>query len=67
MPISFWRCAKCRREHDSFESAEKCENGHLIPVEVSIKNHSIRPYPYSLEVTFSDGKAKIYNAEDMGG
>lgn len=45
MPIPFWRCAKCRREHDSYDGAEKCEQGHLIPIEVSVKSHSIRPYP----------------------
>ena len=67
MPIPFWRCEKCRREYDSLEKAESCESGHLIPIEVSVKSYSIRPYPYSLEITFSDGEAKTYNAEDMGG
>lgn len=67
MPIPFFRCEKCRKEFNSYEDAEKCENSHLVPIEVSIKTHSFRPYPYSLEVLFSDGKAKIYNAEELGG
>jgi hypothetical protein len=67
IPIPFWRCEKCRREHDSLEKAEACEAGHLIPTSVGVKSYTVRPYPYSLEVLFSDGKTRIYNAEDLGG
>lgn len=66
-PIPFFRCEKCRREYDSIGGAEGCEAGHLIPVAVAVGSYSIRPHPYSLEVTFSDGSVRIYNAESMGG
>lgn len=67
IPIPFYRCEKCRREHDSREGAEQCEASHHRPVSVEIKQYTHRPYPYALNVTFEDGAVKVYNAEDMGG
>lgn len=67
MPVPFWRCGKCRREHDSREGAEQCEASHLAPVSASIKQYTHRPYPYALDVTFEDGTVMVYNAENMGG
>ena len=67
MPIPFFRCEKCNREFDSLEGAEECEDAHLVPVEVRVKRYTVKPYPYSLEVMFSDGKVRIYNAESLGG
>lgn len=66
MPIPFFRCEKCRREFDSREGAERCEDAHPTPVSAVVAGYGIHPYPYSLEVTFSDGKSRIYNAENMG-
>ena len=67
MPIEFYRCAKCRREFERREDAEKCENGHLLPVSVTVKLYTIKPYPYSVIVTFSNGETQVYNAENLGG
>ena len=67
MPVPFFKCVKCGRTFDSFEGAEACENAHPYPVSVEIKSHSIRPFPYSVEITFSNGERRIYNAEDLGG
>jgi len=67
IPIAFYRCEKCRREYPSSEAAEQCEAEHLIPVSATVKSYSTRRYPYSVEITFSNGEKRIYNAEDMGG
>ena len=44
-----------------------CETGHLAPIAVIVKSYSMKPHPYSVEVIFSNGETKIYNAEDLGG
>lgn len=67
MPISFFRCDKCRKTFDSYEDAEACEDAHLRPVAVEVKSYSTRPYPYSVEITFYNGEKHIYNAENLGG
>ena len=67
MPIAFFRCSKCRREFDTHKAAKACENGHLTPVAAKILRYTIKPFPYSLEVTFNNGERRIYNAEDLGG
>lgn len=67
MPIPFYRCEKCRREFDSIEGAKACEDAHLTVVSATVKTYSIRPFPYSLEITFNNGEKRIYNSEDLGG
>jgi len=67
MPIEFFRCEKCRREFDRREDAVKCEDGHLLPVAVEVKQYTTKPYPYSVIVTFSNGEKLVYNAEKLGG
>lgn len=67
MPIPFFRCEKCRREFPSRQEAEQCESAHLIPVSAAVKNYTTKPFPYSVEITFSNGEKRIYNAEDLGG
>jgi len=66
MPIPFWRCEKCRREYDTSEKAEKCEAAHLWPVSARVKSYGVHPYPYELEVTFSNGEKRVYLADNMG-
>ena len=67
MPIPFFKCGKCGRTFDTFEGALACEEGHLIPTSVSVKSYSMKPFPYSVEITFESGEKRIYNAEDLGG
>ena len=67
MPLTFYRCKKCKREHNDFKDANDCEMTHLEAVSVKNVKYTIRNWPYSVEVTFSDGSKRIYNAEDMGG
>jgi hypothetical protein len=67
MPIVFFRCDKCGRQFDSFDEAERCEAAHLAPVSVKALRYSVKPYPYSIEVSFGGGEARIYNAADLGG
>ena len=65
MPLAYYKCAKCKHIFDSYKEALECENSHPIPVEVRVKTYTIRPYPYAVEVTFSDGVKKVYNDENM--
>ena len=52
MPIPFFKCEKCKRTFDRFEDAEGCEAVHLPPAAVEVKSYSIRPFPYSVDITF---------------
>ena len=65
--MTFYRCRKCRREFDSFQSAKNCEKAHLEPVSVRNVKYTIKKWPYQVEVTFNDGTKRIYNADDLGG
>lgn len=65
MPLIFFRCEKCRREFPSREAAEKCEAAHLTAVSAKVKSHGIHPYPYAVEVTFSNGETREYVADNM--
>ena len=67
MPIPFYRCNKCKREHPNVEAAIACERAHLIPEAVLVKSYSVKPYPYSVEITFTNGEKRIYNSKDLGG
>lgn len=67
MPIPFFKCEKCKKTFDSYDGAEACENSHLLPIEVSVKSYSLKPFPYSVQITFHNGEKRIYNAEDLGG
>lgn len=65
MPIPFYRCEKCRREHDTLEGAEKCEAAHLTVISARVKGYGIYPYPYEVEVVFSNGETRVYLADNM--
>ncbi|GHU80737.1 hypothetical protein FACS1894191_6660 [Clostridia bacterium] len=65
MPLTFYRCEKCRREFERREDAERCEAAHLTVLEARVKCYGIHPYPYELEITFNNGATKIYLAETM--
>lgn len=67
MPICKFLCEKCKRTFDSYEKAIACEDGHLVPVEVSAASYTIKPYPASVEITFSNGQKGIYIAESLCG
>jgi len=65
MPLIFFRCEKCRREFPSREDAEKCEAAHVSAVSVAVKVCGIHEYPYSVDVTFSNGETREYVADHM--
>ena len=67
MPMTFYRCVKCRREFDSHRDAHDCEAAHPEPVAVKNAQYTVKRWPYSVEVTFDDGSKRIYNAADLGG
>lgn len=64
-PIIFYRCCVCKREHAYHEEAVRCEASHLTAVSVSVRNHGIHEYPYSVDVTFSNGQTREYVADHM--
>jgi len=66
-PLVFYRCPKCMHMFDIRAEAVACEASHLIPVSVKAKRFTIKPYPYTVEVTFNNGEKKDYNAESLGG
>lgn len=65
MPIPFFRCSKCKKEHSSFEDAKICEEGHLEVLEAKAKQYTIGKFPFMLSVTFTNGVTKDYIADDM--
>lgn len=69
MPVMIkrYRCKDCGREFDSCKSAKLCEDAHLQPVSVMPLTYTVKPYPYKVEVSFSNGERHIYNAEELGG
>ena len=62
---TFFRCSKGRREFDPFESAIACEESHREVVTAKAKQYTVSPYPFMIEVTFTDGDTKDYIADDM--
>lgn len=68
MPVAYYKCTKCQRTFDRYEEAVACEDGHLVPVEVRVVSYtSVKPFPFSVEVAFSNGEKRIYNSADLGG
>jgi hypothetical protein len=67
MPITFYRCQKCKREFIDIQDANNCEAAHPEPIAVKTVQYSIKNWPYSVEVTFNNRSKRIYNADDMGG
>lgn len=65
MPLIFYRCALCKREFDDLDAAKDCEASHAKVKKASAKLYTIGPYPFTIEVQFSDGKTKSYILEDM--
>jgi hypothetical protein len=67
MPITYFKCAKCLHTFDTHKEARDCEKSHLRPVSAKAIKYTIKPYPYSIEVTFNNGEKHIFNAQDLGG
>jgi len=67
MPLTFYRCRKCRREFSEYRDAKNCEAAHPTPVSVKNVQYTVKRWPYQVEVTFSDGSKRLYNADDLGG
>jgi hypothetical protein len=65
-PMVFYRCVKCGCTFNTYEEAKACEAAHIIPVSVKVKQHTVRSFPYSVEVTFNNGEKRIYNADNLG-
>ena len=66
MPLTYFKCKKCFRTFDTYGEARSCEKAHLRPVSAKAAGYTIKPYPYTIEVTLNNGEKRIYNAEDLG-
>ena len=67
MPLTFYKCVKCKHTFNSYKEAKDCEDAHLRPVSARAVEYTIKPFPYSIEVKFNNGEKRIYNAQDLGG
>jgi hypothetical protein len=67
MPLTYFKCKKCFRTFNTYGEARTCEKAHLRPVSAKAVRYTIKPYPYTIEVTLNNGEKRIYNADDLGG
>lgn len=65
MPLVFYRCARCRREFDKLEGAQGCEDSHAGVLKAAAKLYTVDPYPFTIDVQFSDGQSRVYVLEEM--
>lgn len=65
MPRTYYRCSKCNKEFNQYDDAVACERSHLSVKKARAKRFTVGAYPFTIEVTFSDGKTKTYILEDM--
>ena len=63
-PLIYYKCAKCKITHNSYEEAEMCEKGHLSAVTVKELQYVMGAYPYRIALVFPDGKERAYTADD---
>lgn len=64
MPLTFYKCAKCKMVRDSYEEAARCEKSHLAAVSVKELEYRLGAYPFRVVLTFPDGKEHEYVKED---
>lgn len=64
MPITYYKCALCKMQRDSYEEAERCEKTHLQAQEVKALEYVLGPYPYRVSILFPDGKEREYTKVD---
>ena len=65
MPITFYKCSKCKAVRDSYKDAVKCEKSHLSAISVKEIQYTVGAYPFIVKITFSDGKELEYEASHM--
>ena len=63
MPITIYKCAKCKMARGSYEEAERCEEGHLPAVSVRELEYKFGAYPARVALTFPDGAEREYVAD----
>ena len=64
MPITFYKCSKCKMIRESYEEAERCEQSHLSAVCVKELEHRLGAYPSRVMLAFPDGKEREYVVAD---
>jgi hypothetical protein len=53
MPLTYFKCKKCFRTFDTYGEARTCEKAHLRPVSAKAVRYTIKPYPYTIEITLT--------------
>ena len=64
MPITYFKCSKCKMTRDSYEEAERCEQSHLSAISVREIEYCLGAYPFRISISFPDGKEVMYTKED---
>ena len=65
MPITLYKCSKCRAVRDSYKDAVKCEKSHLSAVSVKEIEYTVGAYPFRIMVSFPDGKEYEYELSHL--
>ena len=60
MPLTFFKCSKCKATKNSYKEAVKCEKSHLPAVSVKEIEYTVGAYPFRVMITFPDGKEFEY-------
>ena len=63
MPLTIYKCSKCKSTHNDFGDADKCEKSHLPVTSVREMEYLYSPYPMRLMVSFPDGREREYVLE----
>ena len=63
-PLVYYKCSKCKRTHDSYIDAVKCEKSHLAAVSVRELEYKSGAYPFRISLLFPDGKEQGYITDD---
>ena len=65
--ITKYECEKCHELYDTMEGAAKCEESHVVPVEIHLTSEYKPPmcevgagYPYHIQVRMSNGDVAEY-------
>ena len=64
MPITIYKCSKCKMTRNSYDEAEKCEKSHLSASSVRELEYRLGAYPFRVLLVFPDGKEREYVIED---
>ena len=63
MPITIYKCSKCKMSRKTYKEAKECELSHLSAVSVKEVEYRLGAYPFRVILTFPDGKEIEYEGQ----